>query len=118
MPSCFVPGCRSGYDKKTSIGRHYFTPPKNETEFSIWKKAISREDMNLTFRSRICDKHFSDELLIKSDSFVIRGEKVEIPRSRWILKPGSVPHIFQKFPKYLSTHLKVRKCRKKEATLT
>ena len=113
MPSCFVPGCRSGYDKKTSIGRHYFIPPKNEIEFSKWKKAIPRKDKDLTLKSYICDKHFSDQLLIKSDSFVIKGEKVEIPRIRWTLRPGSVPHIFQNLPKYLSTDLKVRKSKKK-----
>ena len=107
MPACFVPGCRSGY--RTDKGKHFFTPPKDEKLFSAWARAIPRKDIPLTRKSAVCECHFADALLIKADSFVIDGKHVEIPRIRWTLKPGAVPHIFPSLPSYLSKKLKVRK---------
>ena len=107
MPMCFVPGCRSGYNK--SKGKHFFTPPKDKLLFSKWERAIPRKDKGLSFKSYVCDSHFSEDLLIKVDKFVVNSENVEIPRQRWKLKPGAVPHVFPNLPKYLSRPVRSRK---------
>lgn len=39
----------------------------------------------------------------------MNGENVELPRQKWKLKPGAVPHIFPNLPKYLSVPFKSRK---------
>ncbi|XP_067014562.2 uncharacterized protein [Anabrus simplex] len=94
MPSCFVSGCRSGY---TSVdrGKHFFRVPREEGDFSKWEKAIPKRNIPFSHTSAICENHFSEENFIKVDSFVIDGKDVHIPRIRWSLKPGAVPHIFE-----------------------
>ncbi|XP_069673577.1 uncharacterized protein [Periplaneta americana] len=107
MPSCFVPGCRAGYGGKAA-NKHFFTPPKDKDEFYKWARAIPRRDRPLSRTSSICNSHFSDDFIVKVDAFVVNNEKVELPRLKWKLKPGAVPHIFPKLPKYLSTLMKFR----------
>ncbi|PSN34959.1 hypothetical protein C0J52_24953 [Blattella germanica] len=99
MPSCFVPGCRSGYGSYSANEvKHFFMPPKNKEMFEKWARAINRKDRQLTIRSPICYLHFSDELINKTDKFVINNRKVELPRLRWGLKPDAVPDIFPELP--------------------
>ena len=88
MLRCFVSGCVSVYKKKTSVDMNYFWISKIWNKIFHIEKTICKTGHEFDINSHICDKHFSDELLIKSDLFVLKGEKVEIPRSRWILKPG------------------------------
>ncbi|XP_069684400.1 uncharacterized protein [Periplaneta americana] len=108
MPYCFVPGCKSGYSRLSNT-RHYFSPPKEKDGFGKWARAISRKDRQLSVNNRICDLHFSEDMIIKSDCFIIKGQKTEIPRVRWKLQPGAVPHIFHNLPKYVSTQVNPRK---------
>lgn len=107
MPSCFVPGCESGY--RTTKDKHFFKPPTDNAEFAKWARAIPRRDRDLTNKCYICDSHFSDEYFIKSDFFTIHGKQVELPRQRWALKRGAVPHIFPNLPKYLTKPIKRRR---------
>ena len=65
MPGCFVLGCKSGYDKKSS-NRRLFRTPKDRDEFSKWVRAIPRKDKQLSDKSRVCDLHFSEQLIIKT----------------------------------------------------
>ena len=108
MPSCFVPGCKSGYEKSETV-RRFFKPPNDKDTFLKWQKAIPRKDRVLSIKSYVCNNHFSDEMIIKSDKFVINDQEVELPRQNWRLKPKSVPHIFPNLPKYLTTQVKERK---------
>ena len=73
-------------------------PPINKEMFEKWARAINRKDRQLTIRSPICYLHFSDELINKTDKFVINNRKVELPRLRWGLKPDAVPDIFPELP--------------------
>lgn len=107
MPTCFVPGCRTGYGQ--SKGVHLFSPPSDKMEFQKWVQAIPRKDKELTRKCYVCYCHFSEEMIIKVDTFNINGETVQLPRSKWKLKPGAVPHIFPNLPKYLSKPIKNRK---------
>lgn len=74
--------------------------------FSCDKK---EDNAHVLHKSFVCDSHFSEEFIVKYDSFLIEGKRVEIPRDRWTLKSEAVPHIFPGLPKYLSNNLKSRK---------
>ncbi|XP_067013962.2 uncharacterized protein [Anabrus simplex] len=108
MSYCSVPGCKSGYGRKRD-GRHCFKPPKETNLFAKWASVIPWKDKQLSTKSRICDLHFSSDLIVKTDSFVVNGENVELPRVRWKLTAGAVPHIFPDLPKYLPTEVKSQK---------
>ncbi|KAJ4442377.1 hypothetical protein ANN_03963 [Periplaneta americana] len=51
----------------------------------------------------------ANDFIVKVDAFVVNNEKVELPKLKWKLKPGSVSHIFPNLHKYLSTPIKSRK---------
>ncbi|XP_069671060.1 zinc finger protein 235-like isoform X2 [Periplaneta americana] len=108
MPSCFVPGCNSGYRNCKEL-RRFFFPPKDKVLFQKWCKAVSRKDRKLHARSYICDKHFSDDFIVKADKFIIQGKKVELPRKNWRLRPDAIPHIFPNLPRYPSRREKKRR---------
>ena len=64
---------------------------------------IPRKDKDL------CKKvsHFSEDLIIKVDTFVVNDKTVEIARKRWKLKLAAVFHIFPNLPKYFTKpHMK------------
>ena len=77
MPSCFVPGCKNGYGKNSYKGNHFFRPPRDEDQFVKWARAIPRKDKCLTPKSYICQVHFSDDLILKVDSFVVNNVLVD-----------------------------------------
>lgn len=113
MPTCYVPGCKSGYGGKPD--KHFFSPPQDEHEFLKWVKAIARTDFPLTRKCRVCHVHFSDDSIIKSDEFIIEGERVIIQRAKWKLRPGAIPQIFPTLPKSKPSKarkLPARKCKK------
>ena len=116
MPSCFVPGCKSGYNKSDEV-RHFFKPPKDNDSLLKWQKAIPRQDRKLSSKCYVCDLHFSPELIKKVDKFIINETEVVLPRERWHLMPGAVPYIFPNVPKYLSFALKRRNLLRRETQL-
>ena len=90
MPTCFVSGCTSGC-RGNSEKRKFFKPD-SESCTILWEKVIPH-DGNFTATSRVCDKHFHDDDIIKEE-FIINlpnGQKHVIETDRWILKPGSQP---------------------------
>ncbi|KAK8771340.1 hypothetical protein V5799_025417 [Amblyomma americanum] len=53
MPTCCVPGCKSGYrNDVNSSERHFFCAPSNETLRSAWNRAIPRADRELSAKSK------------------------------------------------------------------
>lgn len=115
MPTFFVPGCKSGY--KGCKGKHFFKPPADKSVFLKWVKAIPRKDKELSYKFYVCESHFSDELIHKTDVFVVQGKQVEIPRERWKLKTDAIPHIFPNLPQYLTKNVKNRKSPRKRQTV-
>ena len=108
MPGCFVPGCKLGYRMIRSLvidvfSRHLRIEMNFRNGLELFLGKIGRDE------SRVCDLHFSEQLIIKTDSFIVRGEKVEILSDNWKLKSGAIPHLFVNFPQYLSVPIKSRK---------
>lgn len=111
MPTtCVVTGCRSGY-KTESVSeiRHFFSPPTDPVLFEKWNRATHRKNFVLKPNHKVCDLHFDESFIIKSDKFIINNETVEMPRGKWTLRVGAVPHIFPNLPLYLSKEHKIRK---------
>lgn len=113
MPTkCCVPGCNAGstvtqtQNDQEHTKLHFFRPTK---ELLVsWSHAIPRQFTLKTTHS-VCSQHFSDDVIIKEDKFIINGESVVMPRLKWTLKPGSVPTIFPNLPSYLTKKTKARK---------
>ncbi|XP_023230172.1 zinc finger protein 43-like isoform X2 [Centruroides sculpturatus] len=99
MPTCFVPGCKSGY-KSSNEKRHFFRAPSDKIK--EWMRFIPRDDRMLTNKCYVCDVHFASRFILKTFSHVINGEKVEIPRDRWELTSDAYPSNFPNCPKYIS----------------
>ncbi|KAH7952957.1 hypothetical protein HPB49_002981 [Dermacentor silvarum] len=85
MPTCFAPGCTSGYRSNTQK-RHFFAPPSDPQLLSKGKRAIPRVDKELSKTSKICDVHFLEADISKTLKHIINGEVVEIDRAYWALK--------------------------------
>lgn len=102
MPSCFVPGCRSGYyHSSTDSGKRHFFKVKDNI-LDSWRKAIPRKDKLLTRNCHICDLHFDNRFILKTYKTVINGETVETERGKWDLTKDAVPTIFPNLPSYCS----------------
>ncbi|KAH6920747.1 hypothetical protein HPB50_028265 [Hyalomma asiaticum] len=103
MPTCYVPGCTSGYRKDArSSDRHFFYAPSDLGLRSAWNRAIPRADKELTTKSRVCDLHFHEQDILKTYVHVIDGKTIEIPRGKWSLAKDAVPKVFPNLPAYLS----------------
>lgn len=64
---CAVPNCYSGYrryknDEKISL----YKVPDDEYFLLKWNEAIAREDRPVTPRDYVCDKHFTQDDIIKT----------------------------------------------------
>ncbi|KAH9383615.1 hypothetical protein HPB48_025308 [Haemaphysalis longicornis] len=101
---CFAPGCASGYVSSRQSGQHVslFSVPKDPVRFEAWRRAVPRADKSLDARSALCEHHFDEQYIDRCFTHVIKGETVEIPRERPLLKADAVPTIFPNVPAYLS----------------
>lgn len=119
MPTCFAPGCKSGYRNDASARRHFFGPPRDPTEFKRWEQALHRKDRKLTSKCKVCDVHFEDEDVIKHYRHVVGGKEVLLPRGKWQLATGAIPRLFPTLPAHISKPKcsAKRKSPKKRATL-
>ncbi len=90
MPTCYVPYCRSGYANNKEKTR-FFKPPCDRTRF-LWNKLVPR-DGKMTKTSKICEKHFREEDMIKGEYLTIQGTKVLIPSFKWKLVPDAKPKL-------------------------
>lgn len=74
-----------------------------------WKSRI-KLDRNLTRKDFVCEKHFSDNVLIKHDSMKLKDGSVYLSeRERYSLKSEAIPTIFPEYPSYLNSEIKKRK---------
>ena len=91
MPVCFVPGCKSGL-KSCIEKRRFFFAPKEAILRVKWDSVISRSDTVLTDKSKVCERHFEDDAIIKGE-FLRHSDGSEefIPKLRWKLKSGAIP---------------------------
>lgn len=101
---CFAPGCTSGYVSSRQPGQHLslFSVPKDPVRFEAWRRAVPRADKSLDARSALCEHHFDEQYIDRCFTHVIKGEIVEIPRERPLLKADAVPTVFPNVPAYLS----------------
>ena len=62
---CCVPGCRGNYagGEKVSV----FAFPKDRLQQDLWLKKIPRKDYQITKNSVVCEKHFSEQFVIRID---------------------------------------------------
>lgn len=82
-----------------------------------WCAKIPRKDRSITFKDRVCEKHFLEEDLIHCWESTVEGKTVTIERDRPRLRDGAVPRIFPNCPEYLSDKgRKKRKSPKKRNT--
>jgi len=93
---------RTGYDSNSTTSRHFFTVMKNRLE--EWSRRIPRKGA-LRSSHTLCDLHFEDRFIIKSDEFLINGQNVLMPRENWRLTKDAASTIFPNLPKYLSSKL-------------
>lgn len=101
MPSCFAPGCTSGY-RNDAANHHFFTPPRKATEFKQWEHMLHRKDRRLTQKSKVCERHFEEQDIVKYFKHVVKGQEVLIPRGNWKLVPGALPRLFPGLPEHIS----------------
>lgn len=103
MPTCCVPGCRSGYASSTTpsdITYHKF--PKETGRRDKWVRCIHR-DFTPNDSHRVCSLHFreNDFKLTSTDSNSRR--KRTNPLHRRYLKPAAYPSVFPNQPSYLTS---------------
>ncbi|KAM7289739.1 piggyBac transposable element-derived protein 2-like [Ixodes scapularis] len=83
MPDkCCVPRCNGNY--KTGPKVHVFGLPKDEALRSAWINAIPRENLIVSQRTKVCERHFSDDDVLREVSHVdeVTGRTVTAPLSR------------------------------------
>ncbi|KAH7986334.1 hypothetical protein HPB52_025040 [Rhipicephalus sanguineus] len=62
-----MPGCASGYRKDASSSdRHFFYAPTDVSLRAAWNKAVPRAGKELTATSRVCDLHFHQQDILKT----------------------------------------------------
>jgi len=66
MPTCWAPGCTSGYRTSTDVGRHFFTIPADKIE--QWARKIPSQG-KLNAKHRLCDLHFDEHLSLIESQF-------------------------------------------------
>ncbi|KAH8033008.1 hypothetical protein HPB51_004932 [Rhipicephalus microplus] len=106
MPSCFAPGCKSGY--RNDSDHHFFELPRDPDEFKKWEQVLRHKDRRLTYKSKICERHFEVDDIVKYYKHIINGNEVFLPRGKWALAPGALPRLFPGLPERISK-LKVTK---------
>lgn len=89
---CCVPGCRGNYDEANKVS--IFSFPKDLSLRDRWTKAIHRKDFSPSERSVVCERHFSEDLIIREDKMTRPdGSIITAPRKPTLTK-NAVPHIF------------------------
>ena len=87
----FAPGCTPRNENNTfGEKRSFFSFPKDSETLSLWKKAIPRNPSDITKSSKICDIHFDDSDILKTELKIVNGKRIEVP-SRCRIKATAVP---------------------------
>jgi len=91
--TCWATGWRSVYDRRYG--------ERDGNRLAEWNRQIPRQD-TLTPKHKLCDLHFEDRFITKSEDFTIKGQRVSFPRTVWRLTDDVVPTVFPNLPQYLS----------------
>lgn len=85
-----------------------FSFPNNEDARKAWARAIPRENFVPSMNSKVCERHFSPDDILREASYIndSTGRTVTAPLSRLRLRPEAVPSIFPKLPGYISKERK------------
>ncbi|XP_054922900.1 uncharacterized protein [Dermacentor andersoni] len=103
MPGkCCVPRCNGNY--KTGPKVHVFSFPKIDKVRKAWIRAIPRENLVVSANSRVCERHFKTEDIVRKTSYIdeATGRTVTASLSHVRLRPDAVPTVFPDCPSYLS----------------
>lgn len=108
MPTCCVPGCKSGYPREKDkelhkeISFHKF--PSDSTMRVKWIRAIRRENYEPSSSSSVCSLHFypSDYLNLSVDRNQYRKRDSDL-LTRRRLKKEALPRIITNAPAYLTS---------------
>ena len=103
MPTCCVPGCRSGYSsspKVPNVTFHKFPADKDRRD--LWIRRIHR-DFIPGEAHRVCSRHFreSDFKTTSADTNQ-RRKRTNDQLSRRVLKTTAFPSVFEDLPSYLT----------------
>lgn len=81
-----------------------FSFPNDEDTRKAWARAIPRENFVPSIYSKVCERHFSPDDILREASYIddSTGRTVTAPLSRLRLRPEAVPSIFPKLPEYIS----------------
>ncbi|XP_035826119.1 uncharacterized protein LOC118477835 [Aplysia californica] len=111
MPrKCCVPGCNTNYDSSVNNERvSVFTFPSDPDRRRLWQHKIPRKDFIPTKQSVVCAKHFTEDCILRVDSFT-RAVDRKIPR----LSDSAYPTIFPNCPSYLSEPTPVKRKKPEE----
>ncbi|CAL1294902.1 unnamed protein product, partial [Larinioides sclopetarius] len=95
MGSCVAFNCTNRCSKKIP-GTTFHRFPKDETRKNLWVKAIRRANWEPSKFSRLCSKHFPEDMIDRTSLSCVR------------LRENAVPSIFD-FPSHLQKVVKLRK---------
>lgn len=88
---CYVKGCKSGYASCPEKVRR-FKAPSDPERLAAWDRAIGRQDKRLTDRDLVCEKHFSEDMMIRGRYFAEHcGVVILDTPKRVVLRPDAVP---------------------------
>ena len=102
MPSCAVPGCKTGYGKKYQKYTIFRIPQNNPGRFLKWKKALNRKNYEPNKNTVICERHFEESHIRRID---YRG------------KPTKRPHLHEWAYPTLNMLIKVSSRKHKDGTI-
>ncbi|KAH9374887.1 hypothetical protein HPB48_003815 [Haemaphysalis longicornis] len=63
---------------------------------------LHRKDRRFTQKSKVCERHFEEQDIVKYFKHVVKDQKVLIPRGNWKLVPGALPRLFPGLPEHIS----------------
>ncbi|GBL75412.1 hypothetical protein AVEN_194602-1 [Araneus ventricosus] len=95
MGSCVAFSCTNRCSEKIP-GLTFHSFPKDETRRKLWVKAVGRENWEPSKFSKLCSKHFPEEMIDRTSLSCVR------------LRDNAVPSIFD-FPSHLQKVVKLRK---------
>ncbi|XP_042894535.1 THAP domain-containing protein 2, partial [Parasteatoda tepidariorum] len=99
---CCVPAWRGNYKNGPKVS--VFSFPKNDALREKWIRAIKREHFSPTKHSKVCEKHFSEDLLTTTSAYDKEtGLLIEAELKIKKLKPDAVPSLHPNLPKHFST---------------
>ncbi|KAH9375761.1 hypothetical protein HPB48_014645 [Haemaphysalis longicornis] len=104
-----VPSIKHGIATEPLAAQHYEEVLNNlnhgvadPVHFEAWQRAVPRANKSLDARSALCERHFDEQYIYRCFTHAIKGETVEIPKERPLLKADAVPTVLPNVPAYLS----------------